>query len=217
MHIPPAFAQKDNQELIRAITQFPFATLVAQLASPAGGASLLDAHHLPFNYCNDGDGPVLQAHVGKANPLWQQLPEGSEALTVFNGPHHYISPNYYPTKREHGRAVPTWNYVAVHVWGNIRYVHDPDWLAKVVGQMTAEQESSQATPWSLSDAPAEYIERMVASIVGVEIRITSMQGQWKLSQNQPKENIAGVIEGLNETGCERHQEMARWISAEQRD
>jgi transcriptional regulator len=160
----------------------------------------VEATHLPVILtCIEGK-DVIQAHIAKANKIWESVKDGSEILLIFNGPNCYISPNYYPTKKEAGKAVPTWNYVVVHVKGKISFIHDVKWVYNMINTLTSEHESNQEIPWSISDAPDTYIKKMLPAIVGIEIPIDSIKGQWKLSQNQPEVNKFGVVQGLFEQG-----------------
>lgn len=208
MHIPKHFQQDNSEHLKSIILEHPFATLVSH--SEQG----LEATHLPFilNTVNNQD--VLQGHIAKANPLWENLSEHSDVLIVFNGPNCYISPNHYPTKKEHGKAVPTWNYVAVHVKGKLSFIHDESWNLAMLEKLTHQHEATQESPWSLSDAPEAYIQKMMPAIVGLEICITSITGQWKVSQNQPEKNQRGVACGLNKapTHTSDEQKIAALIN-----
>jgi transcriptional regulator len=186
MYNPAAFRETDPAVLQEAIAAYPLATLVTI------GARGLDATQLPMLY-RDG---VLRGHVARANPQWQEYTTGTEALAIFTGPQHYITPNWYASKREHGRVVPTWNYVAVHARGTLTLHEDPAWLLSFVTALTDEHERTSAAPWKVSDAPAEYIEGQLRAIVGVEMAIASLEGKWKLSQNRPEADIQGVVEGL---------------------
>ncbi|MEH6650174.1 MAG: FMN-binding negative transcriptional regulator [Motiliproteus sp.] len=212
MHIPKRFQQNDTVQLEGLIRDYPFATLVTQ--SQSG----IDAHHLPVILTERQDNKILQAHIAKTNPIWKTTQDNCEVLVIFNGPNCYISPNHYPTKIETGKAVPTWNYVTVHVKGVISFTHDEDWLLAMVENLTAQHESSQATPWSTSDAPKGYIQKMLAAIVGLEIEITAITGQWKLSQNQPEKNRLGVVAGLSsetETETEsQYRKVAELVKAQ---
>jgi len=190
MHIPKKFKQENIAELKHLIQKYPFATLVTH--SNSG----LEANHIPFVLKEIDGKQLLQGHIARANPLWQNLSDGSEVLAVFNGPNYYISPNHYPTKKETGKAVPTWNYIHVHVKGTLSYIHDSEWLYNMIDKLTQQHESGRLEPWSIEDAPEDYIQKMLPAIVGLEINITSIEGQWKLSQNQPVENREGVIKGL---------------------
>jgi len=190
MHIPSKFKQKNDSQLKNIIKEYSFATLVTY--SQSG----IDATHLPVILRDIEGKDVIQAHIAKANKLWQSVKSGSKVLLIFNGPNCYISPNYYPTKKDSGKAVPTWNYVAVHVKGNISFIHDEQWLRNMIDNLTNMHESNQEIPWSISDAPDSYIKKMLSAIVGIEISIDSIDGQWKLSQNQPDINKLGVVQAL---------------------
>ncbi|MFT6916745.1 MAG: transcriptional regulator [Motiliproteus sp.] len=200
MHIPKKFQQDDSAKLEGLIRDYPFATLVTY--SKQG----VEANHLPVILTEIGDKKVLQAHIAKANPLWKTVDDKSNVLVIFKGPDCYISPNNYPTKTETGRAVPTWNYVAVHVRGRMSYIQDPGVIKNMIDDLTTRHEAEQDAPWSTSDAPNGYIEKMLTAIVGLEIEISSITGMWKLSQNQPDTNISGVIAGLGSEG--NHQQKA---------
>jgi len=192
MHIPSKFKQNNNSQLMAIMREYPFATLITN--SEVG----VEATHLPVIVKESEGKCTILAHIARANKLWQSVKEGSEILLIFNGPNCYISPNYYPTKKESGKAVPTWNYVVVHVKGNISFIHDAQWVYNMIDLLTGEHESKQDVPWSISDAPATYINKMLPAIVGIEISVNSIEGQWKLSQNQPEINKLGVIQKLLE-------------------
>lgn len=190
MHIPSKFKQKDESQLKEVIREYPFATLITQ--SESG----IEATHFPVILNSVEGKDIIQAHIAKANKIWEMVKEGSEILLIFNGPNCYISPNYYPTKKESGKAVPTWNYVVVHVKGRISFVHDEKWIYNMIDSLTSIHESNQEIPWSITDAPDAFIKKMLPAIVGIEISIDSIEGQWKLSQNQPEVNKFGVVKGL---------------------
>ena len=208
MHIPKHFQQNNIEHLKSIILEYPFATLISY--SEQG----LEATHLPviLNKANNQD--VLQGHIAKANPLWENLSDHSDVLVVFNGPNCYISPNHYPTKKEHGKAVPTWNYVAVHVKGKLSFINDESWNVTMLEKLTNQHEATENNPWSLSDAPTAYIQKMMPAIVGLEIDITSITGQWKVSQNQPEINQKGVALGLEKihTHTSNEQKIAALIN-----
>ena len=208
MYIPAKFKQENIEDLISIMRQYPFATLVAN--SYDG----IEVTHLPVLLEKVNDELVLKAHVAKANKIWRQVESGSEVLVIFNGPNCYISPNHYPTKAENGKAVPTWNYVVVHAKGSISYSHDTEWIYSVIDKLTTEHESTLDNPWSITDAPEEFIDKMLPAVVGLEIIINSISGQWKLSQNQPEVNKQGVISGLNAHGDHASTTMAAMISAQ---
>ena len=180
--------------------------------------SLIEKHPLGLLICNDengrhvanpipfilvrgrGDLGTLQAHIARPNPQWSQLQTSKECLVVFQGEEAYISPNWYPAKHEHGKVVPTWNYVTVHVWGLPKVIDDPDWIRSQIDHLTAQQEAEQANPWKVDDAPPEFTESMLKGIVGVEIAINEIQGKWKVSQNRSVADIQGVYAGLSAIG-----------------
>ena len=135
-------------------------------------------------------------HVARANPLWSDLDNKVETLIIFQGPNSYITPSWYPTKQEQGKVVPTWNYVTVHAYGRLDVIDDPVWVKSQLELLTAQQEASFDKPWAVSDAPVEFTNKMISAIVGIEILITKLAGKWKVSQNQPALNQAGVVEGL---------------------
>tara|TARA_R110001583_G_scaffold42087_6_gene133761 strand:+ start:4250 stop:4897 length:648 start_codon:yes stop_codon:yes gene_type:complete len=190
MHIPKVFKQSEAIHLQNMMVKYPFASLVTQ--SDIG----LEVEHLPFFLKKANDKCILQGHIAKANPLWKNLKTKSEVLLVFHGPNCYISPNHYPTKKQNGRAVPTWNYVAVHVRGIMSYRFDDQFKLEMLNNLTYQHEKNQHTPWSINDAPEQYIQRMLPAIVGLEVDVLSITGQWKISQNQPEINKQGVVEGL---------------------
>ncbi len=205
MHIPSKFQQKDESQLKAIMREYPFGTLVIHSASG------LEATHLPVILANNEGKDVIHGHIAKANKIWQSVENGDEILLIFNGPNCYVSPNYYPTKKESGKAVPTWNYVVVHVKGRIAFIHDEQWIYNMINSLTTEHESKQEIPWSMSDAPDTYIKKMLPAIVGIEISIDSIEGQWKLSQNQPEINKFGVVEGLSDKGEAHELEISKLV------
>ena len=211
MYIPKHFQEHREENLIELIAQYPFASLVTY--SKPG----IEVNHLPFYLKKNKGKNLLLAHIAKANPLWKTVQAGEESLIIFNGPNAYVSPNYYPSKLAHGRAVPTWNYVAVHVKGTMKFLHDNESKLTVVEHLTNLHESHQPKPWSVSDAPSMYIEKMLSAIVGLEIEIISMVGKWKVSQNQSLENQQGVISGLAATSTQQKANLASMMKVFQED
>lgn len=200
MYSPKHFQEHDEDNLIELIAQYPFASLITYAGSD------IKVDHLPFYLEKKDNKKTLFSHIAKANPLWKSLKNGSEALIIFSGPNCYISPNYYPTKQENGRVVPTWNYVAVHVKGSIRFIHEDKSKLSLVSNLTNLHEAEQKAPWSVNDAPSSYIDKMLSAIVGIEIEVTSMLGKRKVSQNQSESNQQGVIKGLlSETDPHSHK------------
>ena len=191
MYIPDHFREDRPEILHDAVRRIGFATLVTQG---------LEANHLPMLL---GDG-VLRGHVAHANPVWKV--GTCEALAIFLGPQAYVSPNWYPSKAEMGKAVPTWNYITVHARGLINWVQDADWLRAHVGALSDANEAGRQQPWKISDAPSGYIDGLVRAIVGFELTIAALEGKYKLSQNRDAADLAGAREGLMRDG---HEDLAR--------
>ncbi len=145
---------------------------------------------------------TLQGHIAKANPLWRHVEPAAEVLVLFHGPTHYISPNWYPSKLDDGRVVPTWNYATVQIRGRIRFIQDARWLRTLVDQLTRTHERSQAAPWQLTDAPADYVQRMLQAIVGIEIQVHHVEGKFKGSQNRSVADRQGVAAHLQAAGID---------------
>ena len=153
---------------------------------------------------------ALRGHVAQSNPIWQDFEPDKEVLAIFHGPEAYISPSWYATKKESGKVVPTWNYAVVHAYGTLRIVEDAGWIRDQLESLTNNSEASFAEPWTLNDAPKDFTEKLIGTIVGIEIEITRLSGKWKASQNQPLENQLGVIQGLISIG---EAEMAALVGA----
>lgn len=191
MYLPEHFKEEDTEKLQKYIHTYSFGVLV--IAHEAG----IEANHLPFYLdTTTGSSGILQCHVSRNNPAWQMITNGGRVLAIFQGPNAYISPSWYPSKAETGRAVPTWNYLAVHAEGTATVIHDPAWLKDHVRYLTDQQEAGRDLPWAVDDAPDDFINRLIAGIVGIEIRIDKLIGKLKASQNQPASNRAGVKAGL---------------------
>lgn len=196
MYMPPAF-REDRPEVLRdLIRTHPLATLVT-----AGTGGLI-ANLVPFILVTTSRGDVLRAHMARANEQLASLREGGEALVIFQGPEAYVTPSWYPTKKEHGKVVPTWNYAVVQVWGTPRVIDDPEWLLDQIMQLTESQESGRPDPWAVTDAPDAYIAAQLRAIAGLEIPVSRIEGKWKASQNQPEANRQGVVQGLRESAAE---------------
>jgi transcriptional regulator len=195
MYTPDHFRESRPEVLATAIRNIGFATLVTRDA--AGG---LEANHLPMLF----DGKVLTGHVARANAVWK-AGEG-EALAVFLGPHAYVSPSWYPSKAETGKAVPTWNYITVHAKGSLRWIQDADWLKAHVTQASERHESERLNPWAVSDAPAAFIDALLRAIVGFELTVASLEGKWKLTQNRDEADRLGVADAYAREG---RPDMAR--------
>lgn len=193
MYRPPAFREDRPELLHAAIRAHPLATLVTH------GPSGLTANLVPFTLVTAGDGPdLLRAHLARANPQLADLRAGGEALVIFQGPQAYVTPSWYPAKREHGKVVPTWNYILVQAHGRPRVIDDAAWLRAQIDALTAQQEADRQDPWAVADAPPDFVAAQLKGIAGVEIAIDRIEGKWKASQNQPAANREGVAAGLRE-------------------
>ncbi|VVN75515.1 FMN-binding negative transcriptional regulator [Pseudomonas fluorescens] len=191
MYSPSAFAEHDLLQLQQQILNSRLATLVTY------GEQGLQASHLPLLLSPEqGPNGTLYGHLAKANPQWQELEAGAEALVIFAGADAYVSPSFYPSKAEHGKVVPTWNYVAVHAYGSAEVFSDAQRLRNLVSALTDRHEAGRAQPWKVDDAPAHYIDGMLKAIVGFALPIQRLEGKRKLSQNRNTADIAGVREGL---------------------
>lgn len=206
MYTPRAFALDDLPEIQQLIQH----TRLAQLVSV--GEHGLQASHLPLLLNPDeGANGTLYGHMAKANPQWRDLQNGAEALVIFAGADAYVSPTFYPAKAEHGKVVPTWNYLAVHAYGKAEVFTDAERLLAVVSALTDRHEGGRQQPWAVSDAPADYIDGMLKAIVGFALPIERLIGKRKLSQNRSQADINGVRNGLAASEDVRDQTLARFI------
>lgn len=198
MYIPPAFRVDDISEIHRIMREVRSATLVT--ATQEG----LVATPLPM-LLSESEGPygTLYAHLARANPQWKLAP-ACEAMAIFSGPEAYVTPSWYATKEETHKVVPTWNYVAVHAYGPVEFFDDADRLLDVVKRLTDLHEQTRVAPWSVSDAPADFIKAQLKGIVGLRIPITRLDGKRKMSQNRNAADRAGVAAGLS--ASDRHED-----------
>jgi transcriptional regulator len=206
MYQPDDFRVEDVSEMHALMRARPFAALVSS------GSAGLYASHLPTVLKDEGPCGVVECHLARPNPHWKDLAEGNEALMIFQGPEGYITPNWYPSKAQHGKAVPTWNFAVVHAYGRPEVMKDKEWLLQHVTELTAQQESSEAKPWAPSDAPATYIEVMLRGIVGFRFAITRLEGKWKMSQNREVQDRVGVVKGLSTRASGDDLETAEVVS-----
>ncbi|MGB6103957.1 MAG: FMN-binding negative transcriptional regulator [Pusillimonas sp.] len=208
MYLPRHFEETRVDILHELIRAHPLATLVT-LSSDG-----LNANHIPLHLV-ESPSPfgTLQGHVARANPLLADLPCDIETLAVFQGADHYMSPSLYATKAETGKVVPTWNYAVVHAYGYLRVVDDKAWLGALLERLTAHHEAASPQPWSVSDAPADYIDLQLKAIVGVEMVITRCVGKMKLSQNQPARNQASIVAGMRADDAPSARAMAALVQA----
>lgn len=203
MYLPSHFAEPRLEVLHEALRGAGLVTLVT--AGPDG----LDASHLPM-LLEAEPGPLgrLVGHAARANPVWRATPEGAAALAIVLGPDAYVTPAWYPSKAETGKVVPTWNYLALHAHGALRFFHDRARLLDVVTRLTDRQEAGRPHPWKVADAPAEYVDGLLQAIVGVELTLTRLEGKWKASQNRSEADRRGVADGLDGEG---HEAMSRLV------
>jgi transcriptional regulator len=200
MYLPDHFAEPRLEVLHAALRQAGLATLVTM------GDAGLDASHVPL-LLDAEPGPLgrLVGHVARANPQARSAPQGAPALAIVLGSDAYVSPAWYPSKREGGRVVPTWNYVAIHAHGTLRFFEEPERLLALVTRLTDRHEQARPHPWKVADAPPDYIQGQLKAIIGFELTITRLEGKWKASQNRSAADRRGVEDGLRGEG---HDELA---------
>jgi len=203
---PPSFREPRTEVVHDLIEAFPLATLVT--AGPDGPF----ATHLPM-VLDRNAGPLgtLRGHVARANPH-HALAGAGTALAIFTGPDAYVSPSHYPSKAAHGRVVPTWNYVAVHAYGPLRFVDDAAFVLRVVHDLTQRFEAGRENPWAVDDAPRDYVDALARAVIGVELPIARLEGKWKMSQNRNARDAAGVAEGLGASADGVEREVARLVA-----
>ena len=209
MYLPKHFEETRDEVMHGLIRTHPLGLLVTQ------GVHGLDANPLPWLLdAGAGDGPhgTLRGHVARANPVWREA-DGAEVLVLFQGAQAYVSPGWYPSKAEHGKVVPTWNYAVVQARGRLRAVDDAAWLHRLVGRLTDTHEATQPRPWQVGDAPADFIEKLLDAIVGLELEITALSGKWKVSQNRGAADREGVAQGLAARADAPAQAMAALVRA----
>jgi transcriptional regulator len=195
MYIPPHFAEPSVDTLHQLIKEHPLGVLITN------GGSGLDANHIPFELSSDqGQAGTLHCHVARANPVWQDITSGDEVLVVFRPAHAYVSPNWYPSKQEFHKQVPTWNYLVAHAYGRVTIHDDERYVRTMVARLTRTHESKLPSPWKMSDSPKDFIDAMVMAIIGIEIEITRLVGKSKLSQNKEERDIRNAGETLLNNG-----------------
>ncbi len=205
----PAHFNETRTEVMRALMRArPLSTLVTQCSSG------LIANHVPVQTLDDpAPHGSIRGHIARANPLWREYRAETQALAIFQGPHAYISPSFYPTKAKTGEVVPTWNYAVVHASGTLRFVQDTTWLRDFVAGLTRTHEAPRSMPWKIDDAPAPYIEKMLSLIVGFEFSIVSLTGKWKVSQNRSQADQEGVLQHLQHADDADSREIAAMLEA----
>ena len=206
MYLPKSFEPPDIDALQQFVRTHPFGVLVTMTR---GG---LEGNHIPFLIdAQPAPYGTLRGHVARANPIWQEVQLSTDALVIFQGPDSFISPSWYPSKLETAAVVPTWNYVVVHAHGHLRVIQDSAWLRAHVEALTNRHEQDREAPWAVTDAPADYIQKMVGAIVGLEIQVARLTGKWKLGQNRSERDRAGVVDGLIGEGTESATMMASLV------
>ena len=208
MYLPSHFDEKRLDVLQALVRRHPFGLLVTQ------GTDGPIANGVPFLLDPDGAGGLgtLRGHVARANPVWREAATDVPSLVVFQGPDAYVSPSWYPAKAEHGKVVPTWNYVMVQARGRLRAIDDPAWLLQLVTRLTERHEGPRSAPWAVGDAPADFVQSLLRAIVGIELELTALTGKWKVTQNRSAADRAGVVGGLQADGGEAAHALAAQVA-----
>jgi transcriptional regulator len=212
MYLPKDFKEERVHVLHEAIRQARLGTLIT--LGPDG----MEASHVPM-LVDPEPAPfgTLKGHIARANPQWRRASSEVQALAIFLGPDAYITPAWYETKRQSGKVVPTWNYVAIHAYGPLTFYEDADRLLALVTELTETHEAGRAQPWAVSDAPKDFIAGMLKAIVGFELPIARLEGKWKMSQNRPAADRAGTIAGLTTEGDEKEVAVAEIVAERSRE
>ena len=206
MYVNPLHRLTDRETLFALMESHPLGAWVCQ------GEAGLVANHVPF-LLDRSRGPygTLIGHVSRANKVWRDLSSGNSSVVMFQGPQAYITPGWYPGKAEHGKVVPTWNYVVAHAHGVAHAIEDREWLFYMLQRLTQVHEAPQAAPWSVSDAPASFMDKMMRAIVGIEIPIDRLEGKLKASQDEAMPDRVGTVRGLREQACDTARAMAALV------
>jgi len=209
MYTPVQFKLDEAAEAHALMRAHPFAILVTH------GADGVVATHLPTVLKVDEASPLgrIECHLARPNPQWKTLAPDTDALMIFQGAEAYIRPGWYPSKAQHGKAVPTWNYAVVHAYGRLQVSQDKDWLLAHVDELSNQQERPYAERWSMADAPADYLDRQTRGIVGLTLAITRLEGKMKMSQNRDIGDRAGVVRGLGERAGGHDAAIAELVQA----
>jgi transcriptional regulator len=208
VYLRSLFEEKRREVLEELIASYPLGAVAA------ARRHAVEVDHLPFQFYPDaGSCGALRCHVARANPLWQSLSSDEELLIVFQGPNHYISPSWSPGRERHGKVAPSWNYAVVHAHGFARPVEDREWLKAHLEDLAATHEAHRPRPWTLSEAPTEFIDQLLKHIVGIEITLTRLVGKWFVSQQRSHSDRAGVVEGLRQEPTDAATAVARMIES----
>jgi transcriptional regulator len=206
MYIPRIYEELRRHVLHELIASQPFGSLVTLNASGLFGS------HIPMVLEPEvGEYGALRGHLSRANAQWKDVSAKVEALAIFCGPHHYISPSWYPEKQATGKVVPTWNYAVVHAYSALSFIGDPLWLRAHLESLTMIHEAASPVPWTTSDAPADYVSSQIKGIVGFELAISRLEGKWKVSQNRSERDRTGVAEGLGHLDTENSRAMKTMV------
>lgn len=211
MYIPAHFNESRPEPLHELIAQHPLGILVAN------GKSGLSANHLPFMlHPKEGAQGVLHCHVARNNPVWQDLENGDEVMVIFRAGDAYISPQWFPSKLETHKQVPSWNYIVAHAYGQVTIRDEERYVRGAVARLTRIHEASQPVPWKMTDGPKDYIDAMLKAIVGIEIEITSLIGKTKLSQNKEARDVEAASAALIRQGDDFIGSAMQAVAAEKR-
>ena len=202
MYVPRQFREERREVLVAAMRSIRLATVVT--AHPGG----LEATHVPTLLIEDGERLFLECHVARGNPHWKAAADATATMAIFQGPQAYVHPGWYASKSEHGKVVPTWNYVAVHAHGSLEAFDDAEEVGGHVGRLTAQKEAGREAPWAVTDAPGDYIAGMKKAIVGMRLSVERLEGSWKLIQHKPEADRLGVIAGLSREPTEDARAIA---------
>lgn len=206
MYVNPLHRLTDRETLFALMASHPLGAWVCH------GRDGLIANHVPFLLDRSrGQFGTLIGHVSRANRVWRELGSAGPSVVMFQGPQAYITPGWYPSKAEHGEVVPTWNYVVAHAHGVARVVEDRDWVFDMLKRLVTAHEAARPSPWSVSDAPAPFMDKMMRAIVGIEIRIDRLEGKLKASQDEAMPDRCGTVRGLREQACDTARAMAALV------
>lgn len=206
MYLPPHFEESRPEAVAELVAEFPLGLLVT-----TAGQQLV-ADHIPLLFDpTSGESGTLRGHVARSNELWHRHNPDLDVLVVFQGPTAYITPNWYASKAETHRVVPTYNYLVAHAYGRLIVHVDEKWIRGIVGRLTKAFEATEPAPWKMADAPRKFIDDQLTRIVGVEIPVTRWIAKWKASQNRPIADLANVVSGLSDRGRPQDAAMARTI------
>lgn len=206
MYVSKHHQLNDREAILALMASYPLGAWVC------AGKDGLVANHVPFFLDRSkGRFGTLMGHVSRANGVWRKLRADTPSVVMFQGPQTYITPGWYPGKTEHGKVVPTWNYTVAHAHGVARAIEDRDWLLDMLNRLTSVHEAGQPAPWRVGDAPADYIDKMLRAIVGIEIPIDRLEAKLKASQDEDMQDRLGTVRGLRQTPCDNARSMAALV------